>query len=379
MDKKKARVLLVDDDPLQQELARDILQESYEVLIASSGSEGVMLAHASLPALILMDILMEDMTGYEACSGLRADPLCTDIPVIFLSGLTDPEDRLRAYEAGGNDFLAKPFSAAELLSKIGGVIAAERERQELAASAQSAFQAAMAAMTSASEQGLVMEYVSRTYRCAGYGDLAQATIEVASAYGLTASVQLRGEREVVSCNARGPSSALETAVLSNLQSCGRIVNFGARYAFNFDSVTLLISDMPVDDEARCGRLRDHLAVVVESAHARVQSIMTQQALQRQQQRMMQLFQRVQALLARIDARGLRQKEHGASILQAMLGRMEDAFLFLGLTEAQEAAVADMLRQSAEETLRNFGPDAGEDAVVAGLLADMSQLVSGSEP
>lgn len=372
---EKTPILLVDDDPLQQELVRDILLEKYDVLIASSGGEGIALAHASRPILILMDILMQDMNGYEACKSIKANPECCGIPVIFLSGLTEPEDRLRAYEAGGNDFLAKPFSAPELLNKITGLVAMEKQRQELAASAQSAFQTAMTAMTSASEQGLVMDYVTQTYRCAEYDELAKATMRVTSAFGLTGAVQLRGAHQTLSWSAHGPSSPLESAVLSNLQSCGRIVNFGARYAFNYGGVTLLISDMPVDDDARCGRLRDHLAIVAESAHARVCAIDTQFDLHVQQREMTSLFRRVQGLLVHIDERARGQREQSTLVLQKMLNRMEDAFLYLGLTEAQEAAVTGMLNEAVKETLHNFEPDAQEGILITELLTDMDRLVS----
>lgn len=369
-------VLLVDDDILQHELTRDILQDQYQVLIASSGNEGVTLASSSRPAVILMDILMEDMNGYEACRRIRAEPDCADVPIIFLSGLTEPEDRLRAYEAGGNDFLAKPFTADALLEKVASLVALEKQRQALAASAQSAFQVAMTAMTSASEQGLVMGYVGKTYRCDGYEELARATLDVSASFGLTAAVQFRGAQEVWSWSARGPSSPLEASVLSNLKSCGRIVNFGTRYAFNYEHATLLISDMPVDDDERCGRLRDHLVSVAESADARVCAIDTQLALLDQQQKMFEVLGRVRELLAQIESRSRSQREQSAEVLQTMLNRMEDAFVYLGLTEAQESAVAGTLHRAVKDTLQSFEPDAREGVVAAQLLADMALMARG---
>jgi len=373
---EKPIVLLVDDDLLQQELAQGILEEQYQVLIASSGSEGIALASSSRPAVILMDILMEDMNGYEACRRIRSEPDCRQVPIIFLSGLTDPEDRLQAYEAGGNDFLAKPFLADALLDKIASLVALEKQRQELALSAQSAFQTAMTAMTSASEQGQVMEYVGQTYQCNDYEKLAKATLGAAASFGLAAAVQIRGVSRVLSWSAQGPSSPLEAAVLSNLQSCGRIVNFGVRYAFNYERITLLIFDMPINDGERCGRLRDHLAVVAETADARVRSIDTQVLLQEQQQKMLSLFGRVRDLLAHIEARSQGQRERSAEVLQNMINRMEDTFLYLGLTEAQEAAVAGMLDNAVKDTLQSFDPDARDGAVAAELLADMALLAGG---
>lgn len=373
MDRKPA-VLLVDDDPLLHELVQDILGDLYDVNIASTGGEGIASAQSLTPDVVLMDIMMADMNGYDACAAIKALPVLADVPVIFLSGLTEPDDRLRAYEVGGSDFLAKPFAPAELLNKVNGVIARQLAHKEMADSAQNAFQVAMTAMTSASEIGTVLQYVTRAVQAGSAQVLAEATIEAVSAYGLSASVQLRGATGVLSVNAAGASSPLEIAVLSNLSSCGRIVNFGSRYAFNYASVTLLVTDMPIDDEARCGRLRDHLLVIAEVAHSRMDSLDNQLRLKGTQDKMLELFDRVQALLTRMASRSRWQQEQSATVLKSMLDRMEDAFLFLGLTESQESAVANMLHKAVEESQSSFGPDIEESRAVSELLADMAKLI-----
>jgi len=231
----------------------------------------------------------------------------------------------------------------------------------------------MTAMTSASEIGTVLQYVTKAVQAQTPLALAEVSLEAISAYGLTASVQLRGATETLSVNAAGNSSPLEIAVLSNLSACGRIVNFGSRYAFNYDSATLLVTNMPIDDETRCGRLRDHLSVIAEVADSRLHSLDNQLRLKDQQDTVLALFGRVQDLLLRMDRRSRLQQEQSATALKSMQDRMEDAFLFLGLTESQEKAVAAMLDQAVEESRNSFGNDPEEEQTLARLLTDMAKL------
>jgi CheY-like chemotaxis protein len=110
-----ARILVVDDDPAIGGLIAAILgKDGYTVLVAKSGSEGLSMATAEHPHLILMDITMPDMDGYEATQKLKATPGMKDIPVIFLTGRSASEDGGRAFGSGGLTFMRKPFTAQQL-------------------------------------------------------------------------------------------------------------------------------------------------------------------------------------------------------------------------------------------------------------------------
>lgn len=111
----KAKILVVDDDPAIGGLIAAILgKDGYVVSVANSGTVGVHMAEQERPNLILMDISMPDMDGYEATKQIKASPTLADTPVIFLTGRSASEDGGRAFCSGGLTFMRKPFTAQQL-------------------------------------------------------------------------------------------------------------------------------------------------------------------------------------------------------------------------------------------------------------------------
>ena len=114
-----ALVLVVDDTPTNLSLMSKLLASLYRVKVASSGARALKIASSDTPPdLILLDIMMPEMDGYEVCQRLKADPATRDIPVIFLTALTDPVDEQRGLEMGAVDYITKPISPPIVLTRI---------------------------------------------------------------------------------------------------------------------------------------------------------------------------------------------------------------------------------------------------------------------
>ena len=127
-----ATILVADDTPTNLELVDGILGPEYEILIATQGLEAIEMALSERPELILMDVMMPILDGLEACRRLKADPRTTEIPIIFLTALSDTEALLRGFQAGGVDYVGKPFHPEELRARVATHIslkqAQDRER-----------------------------------------------------------------------------------------------------------------------------------------------------------------------------------------------------------------------------------------------------------
>lgn len=116
---KGNRILLVDDTMENIQVAGTILKDvGYQLNIARNGKQALQVCEKTTPDLILLDIMMPEMDGYECCRKLKAAPATRDIPVIFLSANTETADIVKGFETGAVDYIVKPFNAPELLSRI---------------------------------------------------------------------------------------------------------------------------------------------------------------------------------------------------------------------------------------------------------------------
>ncbi len=112
-------VLIVDDDPFGIIQLQTLLKDSgYELMTASDGASALETVSRQLPDIILLDIVMPEMNGYETCRRLKDKENSEDIPIIFLSGLHSTEEKINAFEAGGVDYITKPFSEKEVLIRL---------------------------------------------------------------------------------------------------------------------------------------------------------------------------------------------------------------------------------------------------------------------
>jgi serine phosphatase RsbU (regulator of sigma subunit) len=131
-DAKKV-VLLVDDTPANIQIALAILKDLYQVRVATNGAKALELANSEpVPDLILLDVMMPGMDGFEVCTRLKAAQTTREIPVIFLTGQTEIEDETRGFEVGGVDYIHKPFSPAVVKARVNTHLVLRGIREQLA-------------------------------------------------------------------------------------------------------------------------------------------------------------------------------------------------------------------------------------------------------
>ncbi len=129
------RIMVVDDTPSNLHLLESMLRgQGYRVFALPNGEMALKAAALERPDLILLDILMPGLDGYEVCSRLKATPALREIPVIFLSALSESWDKVRAFKLGGVDYITKPFQLEEVEARVRTHIALDRQRRELQAS-----------------------------------------------------------------------------------------------------------------------------------------------------------------------------------------------------------------------------------------------------
>jgi DNA-binding response OmpR family regulator len=127
-------ILIVDDLLAVREVLSGLLTgQGYDMVFADNGPEALSKAKEIIPDLILLDVMMPDMDGFEVCRHLRTDELLAEVPIVMVTALDDHDSLLRGIEAGADDFLSKPFNHAELRARVGTIIRLNRYRRLLAA------------------------------------------------------------------------------------------------------------------------------------------------------------------------------------------------------------------------------------------------------
>jgi len=118
MEQRAKRILVVDDKPNNLSLVTSLLRPDYEVLLANNGERAIVIARENMPDLILLDIMMPGMSGFEVCAVLKQNPATADIPVIFLTARNDGDDFEKAYDIGAVDYTTKPINTKELMMRV---------------------------------------------------------------------------------------------------------------------------------------------------------------------------------------------------------------------------------------------------------------------
>jgi|JI61114BRNA_FD_contig_61_1826474_length_3339_multi_2_in_0_out_0_3 DNA-binding response OmpR family regulator len=322
------------------------------------------------PDLILLDIEMPGMIGIEACRRLRATGNDT-VQVMFVSSHNDLETRLTAYDAGGNDYIVKPFELAELTRKVDVARQCAARRRDLGTQMQFAQQTAFTAMSSMSEMGIVLEFLRNSFACDTPAALAARLFDALRQYGLDGLAKLRVSGEWQYFSSKGECTPLECSILEHAGTMDRIFQFRDRLTINYPSITLVFHPLPLDDPERVGRLRDHLAVLAEGADTHLQALEIAQRQRVQASGIGEVIIELSKTLEEVDRLQAEHRLRAAEIDEAYLEDLITTFIHLGLSDHQERTLADM----AQHTHQKLAALRDENSSVGDRLRDAARKLN----
>jgi len=273
----KIRVLTVDDNDVNNTLIYKALIGDYDIEVADSGVSALKILEQRDFDIVLLDVKMADMNGYQVCEQIRSQEQNQILPVLFLSAQNRLEDILKGYAAGGHDYINKPVMFDELKQKIELAVKQSVSIKALNQQAIFATETAMTAMSNNSELGTIVNFMESSFQSDDGYTLLRTLLDSLSQYQLVSCAQLRIGDEVISgCSTDVEPSNLEKTLLSNGKDAERIVTLGKRALYNSPRVSLLIRNMPIENEGKYGRFADHLATITVAADSRCAHIELQQ-------------------------------------------------------------------------------------------------------
>lgn len=131
MQGERQKILIVDDTPANIQILHEVLQSDYTVFFATNGPDALHIVQREVPDLILLDIMMPEMDGYEVCTRIKADPRSHQIPVIFITAMSDEEDEAKGLECGAIDYITKPISPPIVMARVKNHLELKGQRDAL--------------------------------------------------------------------------------------------------------------------------------------------------------------------------------------------------------------------------------------------------------
>ena len=347
-------ILAIDDDKLSHKMIRRALEPAgYRLRPAYDGEQGLQAALDEPPDIILLDVEMPGMSGYDVCIQLRQQATTRDIPVIFLSSHSSLRERMQGYEAGADDYLVKPFEPENLLARVSVLQRFKEQRTRLLENYRSAQETAINALAGTSEIGMAMQFQERTHTLNDVEGLAEALFEVSRNLDLNCClfICVNGQ-ETWFADGEG-IRPLEQELVRMSDRGQRFVDFGARTIVNYQFISLLVRNMPLDDMNRYGRVKDLMPLLLSAVDNRVASIQAEQAMMQQSQELLLAFGRIRSSFYHFAKDLIANQEHSDRLLRDMLQGLNHDFLRTGLEEDQEAYVLDRIDTAIEDAIRRI--------------------------
>lgn len=344
------RITCIDHDTADLRLLETSLSDTYDVQLIASSADAIAAVRHFMPSLILLEVNLPEINGYQLCKAIREDPDTREIPVVFLSCMKELEDRLMGYSAGGDAYVTKPFDLRELKSIVHSQIlkkqqldASKRNIEELRA-------VSWSMLCNNSEMGELLRFSQGIAKVKDEAAFVDHIFSTLSNLGLAATMLVRLiSGEIVARSDQKPFTLIEKELLDLAQNGQRITANGNKYIFRGNSIVLLIRNMPIEDEALLGRLKDHLCFLLDAAEASIEIINGE----KERSRLLETkadhtIETINAAFCSIIETAEKLYQQSSTSMEHLAIALEQAFMVMDLTEEQEARLLGFIEDTQGE-------------------------------
>lgn len=294
-----------------------------------------------------------EQISFDLCKRLHNHPKAGDIPIIFLSCSDNLEEKLLAYECGCDDYIDENLAEKEIAARIMRAVFNCIANKQLKNQMQLANEMALTALANTSDLGVNVQFLLDSNGCANLDELGLLFFQATKKYQIRCSLQMRSEYGVKNMEANGMAKDLEAQLLTQLQDKGRFFDFGCRTVINFGSVSILIKNMPVNDEKRYGELKDNVFALAQGLDERVKSLDAKRKLEQEKILLEKLSHGIKIIMQEVDDSFKKVIVDIATVVDDMAENLGVAIPAMDLHEEHEKALLEIMENGIIDAQRIF--------------------------
>jgi len=324
--------------------------------------------------VVVFDAIEQETLDLEGCRKLMELDELLNIPLILLTQSVSLQDKLKALEIGCDDFIESTVSGDETCARITKSIFHRIANDQLSKRLDMANDAARTAMVDNSDLGANLQFLLSVHDCDNMDQLGQQFFSTIERYGLKCSLQMRSIMGDKNMEAHGMAKDLEAQLLSQMADSDRFVDFGKRTIVNFDKVSLLVKNMPVEDMEKYGHIKDNTFSLVQGVNARIHALEDQHRIHEEKDSLRKLSQDVNTVMHSLQDSYQDVMRDILTAVEQTAALIQDRVPHLALMESDEEFLEEVTNHCLRETNRIFNEGLVVDEVFQKLEVAVSKTL-----
>ncbi|MCJ8313066.1 MAG: hypothetical protein HRU38_13040 [Saccharospirillaceae bacterium] len=294
--------------------------------------------------------------------------------VLFIPEIT-PDERITAYQGGVDDLPEQGIAVKEIIARCFRLIFDQIANKQLRSQVQHANQMAHMAMANTSDLGVNIQFLLQCNQCKDLNELSVCIFNSLKNYDIHCSLQIRGKYEEKNVEENGMAREMESKLLTQMKDNGRYYDFGQRSIMNYENVSLLVKNMPIDNEEKYGMLKDNVFSLLQGLSARVIALDNEMALELEMETIMMLTKRMQKVMKQNEESSMATMKQCIENLEDVALKMEEILPFLGITLPQEEEIETMLTVAIDTNQKIFSHALESDDTFSEMLTNINAVLS----
>ncbi len=367
------KIYIVDDDPLFREVITNALTQCAHTISFESAESWLEYMSHSPSDILILDVGLPGLDGYSLCSYMKTTPELNHIPVIFVSSHDAISEHIKGYDVGGEDFIQKPFEPEELCKKIVSAQKRILDRRLLVQQLQDSELLSSLIMSNVDETAILLQFMSKLVAISNIEELAFSVLELIERFKLNGVVQIRTLEQSYTLSRSGINIPIEMSIIEHVRQQGRIFEFWKRGVHNFEYITLMINDLPVEDPEYQGRLRDHLSVAAQGVNSRAEAIIADTLNMQSQKGITSVLDKISHSTKMLDDSHKKHSRESAELIVTLQETLLNSFFKLGLSDAQEKFLQNMIGEFSVQMNNLFDDNQEITKILHDLNLELSKL------